>query len=193
MFNFKKSRAAKGFTLIELLVVVVIVGILAAVALPNFLGQSGKAKTTEATVMIDAIKSGQESYLNERGGYFTDATATAVFSNSTELTEPAIGGTLVPIGATIAELNQNILVNPDPNKFASGILPIGNSWGISTKALTVNTATIAAGSGLNYGVSVDGGLSNAAGTNLRGLAASYVKAPAAGRAARVVVDPDQTQ
>jgi len=44
----------KGFTLVELMIVIVIVGILSAVALPNFLNQTGKAKATEAQTKISA-------------------------------------------------------------------------------------------------------------------------------------------
>jgi type IV pilus assembly protein PilA len=58
--NHKHSE--KGFTLVELLVVIVIIGILTAIALPNFLNQSAKAKQTEAKQNMGSISRAQNTY-----------------------------------------------------------------------------------------------------------------------------------
>lgn len=67
--NLKKQRRCEGFTLIELLVVVIIIGILSAVALPTFLGQTAKAKETEAKKNLSSIGLAQQTYFFERGTF----------------------------------------------------------------------------------------------------------------------------
>jgi len=59
----------KGFTLIELMIVVAIIGILAAIAIPNFLNYQLKAKTAEAKTNIGAIRTSQEAYKAENDAY----------------------------------------------------------------------------------------------------------------------------
>ena len=53
----KKNALQQGFTLVELMIVIVIVGILSAVALPNFLNQTAKAKATECTTKFGGMLS----------------------------------------------------------------------------------------------------------------------------------------
>lgn len=67
------SRNEQGFTLIELLVVVIIIGVLAAIALPNYIAQIGKARETEAKVSLGSIAHAQQAYHFESGFFYNDA------------------------------------------------------------------------------------------------------------------------
>jgi type IV pilus assembly protein PilA len=55
------KKAAKGFTLIELMIVVAIIGILAAIAIPNFLRYQLRSKFSELRTNVEAIRKSQES------------------------------------------------------------------------------------------------------------------------------------
>ena len=56
------TNTSKGFTLIELMIVVAIVGVLAAIAIPNFLSYQCKSKQSEARNNLGAIRINEEAY-----------------------------------------------------------------------------------------------------------------------------------
>ena len=102
----KQLRSSEGFTLVELMIVIVIVGILSAVALPNFLSQTDKAKATEATTKISGLlKEAYSEYQFE--GSVTKVT-TAMATSLTKANDvgtftysyPAVSGTIFNVLAT---------------------------------------------------------------------------------------------
>lgn len=82
--SLRNKKANKGFTLIELLVVVIIIGVLAAVALPNLLGQVGKAREAEAKTAMGALNRAQQAFHLEGQKFYTatGANAAAQWTNT---------------------------------------------------------------------------------------------------------------
>jgi prepilin-type N-terminal cleavage/methylation domain-containing protein len=68
----RPSRSRQGFTLIELLVVVVILGILAALAIPKFQSTKGKAYASSMKSDLRNVASQQEQYFTYNGTYSND-------------------------------------------------------------------------------------------------------------------------
>ncbi len=60
---------SRGFTLIELLVVIIILGVLAAIALPAYLNQVQKGKQSEAKAYISTLNKGQKAYFTSKSAY----------------------------------------------------------------------------------------------------------------------------
>ena len=123
-----KNLLEKGFTLVELMIVIVIVGILSAVALPNFLNQTTKAKVTEA-------KSLSKAYLNNyhvstldsttatamtavsAGGACPDATTNFTFDCTTT------PGTIVATGTANSGMSGQTVTSSVTN---AGVITIGD-------------------------------------------------------------------
>jgi len=91
------GKSKKGFTLIELMIVVAIIGILAAIAIPNFIRFQLKAKTSEGKVNVAAIRTAEEAYFSEFGTY-VGGTASPTDNGGTSKTDFVDNGGFGTIG-----------------------------------------------------------------------------------------------
>ncbi len=68
-------RSNKGFTLIELMIVVVIIGILAAIAIPNFMGMTNRAKVAQVKSTMHTIQVTAEDFATRNNGQYPNNAA----------------------------------------------------------------------------------------------------------------------
>ena len=69
MAGTRRTQDAEGFTLIELMIVVAIIGILAAIAIPNFVRFQLRSRVGEGKVNLAAIRTAEEAYMMEYARY----------------------------------------------------------------------------------------------------------------------------
>lgn len=123
-----------GFTLIELLVVMLILGILAAIALPAFFNQKEKAGDAKAKETAHSAQVAIETYATDNGGSYKNATVTKL--HEIEPTIPA--GPPVAVSVTEAGTGYTLTVSDTSNS---------NTFSIKNEAGTMSYPCTVAGKG----------------------------------------------
>ena len=116
----------KGITLIELLIVIVIVGILAAVAVPGYTSYMIRARRADAKTALEQVRATQEMWRAEKGGYSIDATLVEL--------QTTMGAPANPVGYYNWSFTGNLLVN----SFTATATPIVGSAQAADGPLSIN-------------------------------------------------------
>ena len=140
-----RAEDEKGFTLIELLVVILIIGILAAIAIPTFLNQKSKANDSAAESLARNAATAMETYATTNNGGYTGASLAAV--NSIEPNLNITANTSQAYLSSVAGNNtsyQVVAVSPTDNE----AFTLSNNSGSETFSCAAGTGT---GGGPNSG------------------------------------------
>jgi type IV pilus assembly protein PilA len=94
----ERSQSEAGFTLVELLVVMLIIGLLAAIAIPSFFNQRDKANDASAKEDAHTAQVAMETYATDNNGGYTGATASGLAGIESALTNVNSDGRLAVTG-----------------------------------------------------------------------------------------------
>ncbi len=145
-----KARAQQGFTLIELMIVVAIIGILAAVAIPQYKDYTSKSKAASVLTSLDAYKTAVALCIQEAGGDKTvcdlgqngvPATMTTALVSSVAVADGQITAT-IPTSAMGNTAQGTIVMTPDLTDEAriKWVITSTNMPTAVTSALTKNNS-----------------------------------------------------
>ncbi|GHG39000.1 pili assembly chaperone [Deinococcus indicus] len=121
------KNSTQGFTLIELLIVIAIIGILAAVLIPNLLGAQKRAYDTGAQACAKSIQTAQATTQIDKQGYFTISKAAGTTDAAPTIADGSIAGTGTGVDGISSGCSKGDIV------IATTGTPSGSTYTITVK------------------------------------------------------------